>query len=99
MYRLLKSNPVKQADFHSHSKLGLVAPVGVDACRWSSCSVFKNLDAAKKMQLLPKFKLHKHIARLTLGKASGRIVEGGSGHCDWWIYRSFDPVNAATIVI
>ncbi len=51
------------------------------------------------MQRLPKFKKHKHVARLTLGRNAGRVVKGGNGHYDWWIYQSFDPVNAAVIVV
>jgi prenyltransferase beta subunit len=99
VFRLLKTSPVKQADFHSHKKLGLVAPASVDECRWASCSVYDDLDRVQNMQRLPRFKKHKYVARLTLGRNAGRVTKGANGHYDWWIYNSFDPVIASVIVV
>lgn len=99
VYRLIKANPIKSDDFHSHKQLGLVPPAGVDACRWSSCSVFDDLKKLQAMLLLPKYKgKFKHIASLTLSNKSGRVLKGHGGHYDWWIYHAFDPVKASTIV-
>lgn len=97
VYRLLKSNPVRQEDFDSHAKLGIALHVGADDCRWSSCSVFDDIAKVTEMLRLPKFK-RCHIGRLTLSEASGRVLQGKKGHYDWWIYKAFDPVAASTIV-
>lgn len=98
VFRLLRTDTIGHEDFHSHTKLGLALPAGVDDCRWASCSVFDDLSKAAGLKRLPKFK-NSRIARLTLTRDAGCVLKGGNGHYDWWMYRTFDPVAASTIVL
>lgn len=91
VYRLVKAADPSITDFYSHCKLGLPKPPTVNACRWSSCSVFASLDVIKNMMKLPKFKNHSAVT-LTLTNAAGRVHEGENSHYDWWVYASFDPI-------
>ncbi|WP_407193222.1 hypothetical protein [Bradyrhizobium sp. STM 3566] len=98
VYRLCSTNPPTATDFLSAAAKNEPAPPVVDLCRWSSCSLFTDLATVKKKRSTFK-KLQKYgfAAVMTIPPKSGHS-EQANAHIDFWMFDTFDPVNAVTKV-
>ncbi|MBF0154878.1 MAG: hypothetical protein HQL64_14145 [Magnetococcales bacterium] len=94
-YRFLKSSPATMESFHSHAKLGKRKPKDVPECFWASCSLIDidRKDILESRRKIPKFK-NKPVAVIQLDCQSGMIKSSNSGHVDFWMYSSFNPLAA-----
>lgn len=98
-YRLVKSTPMLDIDFHSHAALGKRKPPDLDECRWSSCSLFCKLESLVGINGLPKLKgVWAGVAEIPLNISSGPYLTQTSGHIDWWPLASFNILGNASIV-
>ncbi|MBF0439401.1 MAG: hypothetical protein HQL93_09805 [Magnetococcales bacterium] len=95
-FRLIKMNPPIPEDFFSHSKLAKRKPPDVPLCNWMSCSLNADKVPLINFRKMPRFKDFKFIAVLRLEKESGMIKEK-NGHIDFWMYASFNPIDACEI--
>jgi hypothetical protein len=99
--RFVPSRDISEQDFRSHSSLGKSRPRGVDACRWSSCSVYaEGTSHAKlnKMAKLPGLAHMKYVAQIEIDNSSGRVLQKGL-HLDAWFYKAFDPIRTCRIYL
>lgn len=73
-------------------------PLAVDPCRWSSCSLYTNLDTLrKKRETFPRLRKMSFFAEINIAANSGKIISENS-HIDFWMFASFDPIKAITKV-
>lgn len=95
-YRIVRANPPNQGCFASNTKLGQHQPAGVDPCRFASCSLFTDIQKAKNIARLPKFRNSEpKIAKLLLPATAGvSILNKETKHIDLWFYEGFDPLSA-----
>lgn len=97
-YRIVFSNPATLDHFKSHAALGKSVPPGMSECRWSSCSLFIDAEAAKGVASLPKMRAKgPKLAKVEVPEGSGAWVSQGV-HVDLWIYDHFDPLGAIITV-
>ncbi len=99
-YRVSHGNPAESRDFFSQRFL---APdkqfkgEGIDECIVRAVSVFAELNDAKNLLKLPKFK-NANIARLHLLEQDGKIKKTfKKSHHSWWRSKSFNVNNAKII--
>ncbi len=94
-YRIVKTESAESTCFISHNKLGKPLPISVDACRWSSCSFFTDIDQARNIVAkLPKPRgVAQKIAKMELPEKAGLSIKKNN-HVDLWFYEGFDPVTA-----
>jgi len=99
-YRVSNGNPAESCDFFSQR---LLAPdkkfkgEGIDECIVRAVSVFAELDDAKNLLKLPKFK-RANIAELHLQEQDGKIKKTfKKSHHSWWRSKSFNVNNAKII--
>lgn len=97
-YRAVHQYPPKDTCFGSHAALKKKCPPDLDACLWSSCSLFTSSDKLKSQIGLPKLRKmgFTHIVRVSLTSASGK-VKIKNQHIDWWRYASFDVTTAVML--
>lgn len=99
-YRVACGNPATSADFFSQRKLAPTKPfagMGVDECVVRAVSVFAELDDAKSLLKLPKFR-KAQIAMVNLLPDDGNIKKTfKKSHYSWWRSRLFD-VRTAKII-
>lgn len=93
--RLLKSPNPTEKDFYSHAKLGKRKPESVSFCVWASCSL-SSIQSATNLPKLPKLRGKDYYTKIILKKESGMLKVSDSGHIDFWMYATFDPVGAST---
>lgn len=99
-YRVSHGNPAESSDFFSQR---LLAPdkrflgEGIDECIVRAVSVFAELNDAKNLLKLPKFK-NANIAILNLQEQDGKTKKTfKKSHHSWWRSKSFDVYNAKII--
>lgn len=85
--------------FLSHSAKGKPLPKNIDACRWSSCSLFQGEEKTSSMLKLPAFKRYAARALLEIPARSGRALVGEKGHVDFWPYKEFYFKSAVKKVV
>jgi hypothetical protein len=96
VFRLVPTDHVESKHFDSYAKINLIPrPPSVDACRWASCSVYRETTAITK---LPKVRGMRFVAKFKIDKKSGLAKEKKSGHLDFWMYAAFNPLETCTIV-
>lgn len=95
---VLAKSPVV-GDFASHAAKQMPLPEGIDVCpcRWASCSLYSDLATVHKKRKIKSLKKYPFIAELKIAAKSGRLVEN-SGHIDFWMYDTFDPLAAIVVV-
>lgn len=96
-YRILPSSVPEIDHFYSHQKLGKTIPIGVDACRAASCSLFTCPTKARAIAALPKMrKIATHLASVSITEVTGvHIVNTTTKHVDLW---PFSDLNLQTLV-
>ena len=92
-YRLLSSSAPDAQAFASHAASQKPLPLGMDACRWASCSLYSDLKTIIKKRKLPGRKKYTYVALLKIDAGSGRILQNGP-HIDFWMFDTFDPLEA-----
>ena len=93
-FRLCLSAQPSVTDFASEAAKDVAVPEGVDLCRWSSCSLFTDLDTVKKKRnTFKKLKKFVHVAELAIGPKAGHSLESNK-HIDFWMFDTFDPIAA-----
>lgn len=99
-YRVSHGNPAESSDFFSQR---LLAPdkqfhgEGIDECIVRAVSVFAELNDAKNLLKLPKFK-KANIAIVHLHEQDGKIKKTfKKSHYSWWRSKSFEVNNAKII--
>lgn len=91
VWRFAASENSSKEEFASHAQLGKTKPDKVDACRWSSCSLFEE-KAMRNMAKTPRFRDMFRV-KLDIPAASGMHVNK-KGHIDFWMLSTFDPCTA-----
>lgn len=96
--RLVSRQAVSEEDFSSHAKLGKTPPSKVCPCRWASCSVFSTSSGEHRTKAhvkLPKLRGKRYVAEVQLTPTSGLVqyASSNSGHIDFWMFSTFDPVE------
>ena len=99
-YRVSHGNPAESHDFFSQR---LLAPdkqfhgEGINECIVRAVSIFAELNDAKNLLKLPKFK-NANIAKLHFKEQDGKMKKTfKKSHYSWWRSKSFD-VNKAKII-
>lgn len=99
-YRVSHGSPAESHDFFSQR---LLAPdkqfkgEGIDECIVRAVSIFAELDDAKNLLKLPKFK-NANIAELHLQEQDGRMKKTfKKSHYSLWRSKSFNVNNAKII--
>lgn len=99
-YRVACGNPATSADFFSQRMLAPTKAfmgMGIDECVVRAVSVFAELDDARHLLKLPKFKNAK-IAQVNLQPDDGNIKKTfKKSHHSWWRSKSFDVATAKII--
>lgn len=95
-FRIVDGSTVNGEHFKSHAAKGMSPPTNLDACRWASCSLFLEKEAAIAMTKLPRKRMAApHIAELSISAGSGcSKVNSSTKHVDFWMYAGFDPTKA-----
>src|SRR5271157_4434800 len=97
-FRLLAAAKPEPAHFLS-SSAAKPCPSGVDPCRWASCSLYTNLQTLKKKrETFPKLRKMSFFAELNIAANSGKTLNDGNNHLDFWMFDHFDPIKAITKV-
>ncbi len=92
LYRFVYSEDIEEKDFFSHAKLSIAA--GAAPCRRASCSMFTTLDSLKKkVTKAPRLRKFKFAVVLKVPAGSGKIIENGSGHVDFWMSKDYKPLD------
>lgn len=95
VFRLVPSDPVESKHFDSHAKINVIPkPSSVDACRWASCSVYRETTDITK---LPRVRGMRFVAKFKIDRNSGLVKEKKSGHLDLWMFAAFNPLDTCTI--
>jgi hypothetical protein len=94
-FRFVSTPTPVAADFDSYAAQNKPIPtgIGVCPCRWASCSLYADLATVEKKRKLKSLRKYRFAARLTIREQSGYLKED-SGHIDFWMYDTFDPVAA-----
>ena len=99
-YRVSFGNPAESRDFFSQKRL---APnkqfkgEGIDECIVRAVSIFAELNDAKNLLKLPKFK-NAHIAELKFKEQDGKMKKTfKKSHYSWWRSKSFNVNNTQII--
>lgn len=99
-YRVANGNPATSTDFFSQRRLApnkTFLGEGIDECIVRAVSVFADIEDAKRLLKLPKFK-KASIAEVCLDKHDGKTLKTfKKSHYSWWRSLSFD-VHKAKIV-
>ena len=95
IYRYVASKEVDLDAFKSHAALGKPCPIGVEPCRWASCSLKPHTNVLTK---LPALKDLKWAAKLKIPKGAGRS-KMTKNHVDFWCTKGFDLTTAVLEVV
>lgn len=100
-YRILPSHVVDIEHFYSYRRLGIPKPVGVDDCRYMSCSLFTCADKARAIARLPKKRATStHLATLMVPQGAGvSAINDNTKHVDFWPYDTFNIHTAVSGVM
>lgn len=92
VFRLIKEDPAKEADFHSHRELFPDKKFNVSECISRSLSIFTSVEDCTALKGLPAHK-DKKIAKLNLPPSAGKVMSTGRtlSHLSWWPYSDFHP--------
>lgn len=95
-YRVVQSPTPTETDFHSHALLGKPLSPTMDACRWSSCSLFVCKTTVMELaQRMPKLRFpNAHVSTLSIPSGAGYSLIKKKKHVDFWMFDGFDPVAA-----
>jgi hypothetical protein len=72
-------------------------PAGVDLCRWSSCSMYLDMETVAKKRKIKSLQKYPFVAQLKIQAGSGHILENNK-HIDFWMYDTFDPLAAIVVI-
>lgn len=101
-YRVSVGNPAQSEDFFSQRKIApdkIFKGEDIDECIVRSVSLFSDLNDAKRLLKLPKFK-KANIAKVCLTEKDGNIKKTfGHSHFSWWRSISFDVSQAKIIKV
>lgn len=97
-FRFVSTNSPTASDFDSYAAQGNPLPdgIGVCACRWASCSLFPDLETARKKRKLKSLRKYRYVAELNIAEKSGRL-KVSYAHIDFWMYENFDPIAAIVV--
>jgi hypothetical protein len=96
-FRFVSANPPTDDDFASNSAKEEPLPPGVDICRWSSCSLYTDMDTVHKKRKLKKLQKIPFVAAITIAAGSGHWTQANN-HIDFWMFDTFDPLKAVVQV-
>lgn len=99
-YRILPAATAAVQHFHSYKMIGATKPLGVDDCRFASCSMFMSMTKAKKIARLPKKRATStHLATVMIPQGCGTSdINEETSHVDFWPYSSFSVTTVVTKV-
>ena len=92
-FRLVRTNPPTQVDFHSRRVEKPDAIFAVTECQARGLSLFAKRSDSERMLKLPAFR-GRLVCRLGLKSGAGRVQKTGShSHHTWWPLAAFDVLE------
>jgi len=92
-FRFIPTATPVAADFASNQAKQEPLPLGVDPCRWASCSLYSDMETIKKKRLLKNLQKFAFVAEIKIAAGSGLLLLTGK-HIDFWMFETFDPIAA-----
>ena len=100
VYRLVRNNPPRDADFRSQRAARPTARFNASECRARGVSVFANQRDAEQSARRPNLR-GSAIGQVVLTTGAGRIKKTGrpsSSHYTWWPYHDYDILANCQLV-